>query len=1161
MPVGRETTQVWKKDRSKPGGMEKPFVHLHVHSEYSLLDGANRCSDLAASAAGMGMNAVALTDHGVMYGCVEFHNKCRDNNVKPILGCEVYVDPEGHTSRNGKNMYHLILLAENAEGYANLTKLVSIANTDGFYYKPRIDHDLLARYGKGLIGASACLGGEIPQLILGGDIDGAVSRAGLYRDILGKDNFFLEIQSNGIPEQAIVNKTLADIAKREGFGLIATNDAHYMKRSDADWHDVLLCVQTQSKIDDPNRYRFSGNDFYFRSPEEMWAIFGSELPESLTNTQMIADRCDVTLKMDQYYLPEFPLPKGETLESYLRKKAGEGLKRRLKTEEISPVYAERLAYELDIIERMGFPGYFCIVADIIAAAKERGIPVGPGRGSAAGSVVAWSLGITDLDPIRYNLLFERFLNIERISMPDIDTDVSDKRRDEVISYIVQKYGSDRVAQIITFGRMKTKGAITDVGRAMGIPVGDVRQVTKMIPDGIKSGINSIPEAIENVPDLKVLYNTNAQVKKLLDVSANIEGLARHCSQHAAGIVITPKPITEMVPVRKFEDTQIVTQYPMEPIEKLGLVKMDFLGLRTLSVLEDALKNIELSGKEPVNLEDIPMDDAKTYEMLQRGDTLGVFQLESAGMTALVRRMRPDRFEDLIALVALYRPGPLESGMADQYVRRKHKDEAVHYLHPSLRSSMEETYGVILYQEQVMQSASELAGYSLGEADLLRRAMGKKKVEEMAKQRAKFVEGAQNKGVSPSKAGEIFDIIEKFAGYGFNKSHSAAYALISYRTAWLKANYGAEFLAAYLSSLVGKKMDVLGAYIRKVRDAGYDVLLPDINESETDFTVTGERRIRLGLSAVNKVGHTAVENIIATRKGGKAFSSFWDFMSRVDSRVVNRGVVENLVKAGAFDSLCENRAQLLANAQRFIDAASRQSSDVNQGSLFSSDDFDIEPAMDPCDDFSSREKLECEKESMGLYVSAHPFDQYKPVAECYATCPIAELPNWFNDSAPVVASGLLASSTERFTKRGDPMGILVMEDSFATAEVVLYPQQWSKFKPFLSVGQLYFVKGHVRHDRGTSILADDIYSEDEFREQLKPHIILTLYAEGLERDFYERMYGVLRSNRGKNGVILKMAGDEQVTVSMLKGLKVEAGEKLFSELEKFAPGRLKCDFVS
>ncbi|NLX84256.1 MAG: DNA polymerase III subunit alpha, partial [Synergistaceae bacterium] len=794
---------------------DKPFVHLHVHSEYSLLDGANKCENLAVATKEMGMNSLALTDHGVMYGCVEFYNKCRGEGVKPILGCEVYVDPNGYTCREGRNQFHLILLAENDEGYHNLMKIVSVANTDGFYYKPRIDHELLAKHSKGIIGASACLGGEIPNLILKGDMEGAISRAGLYRDILGPDNFFLEIQHNSIPEQAIVNKSLTDIARKNNYPLIATNDVHYMRKTDAEWHDVLLCVQTNSNVDDPNRYRFRGNDYYYRSPEEMWSLFGTELPDSLINTQKIADRCDVTLEMGHYYLPEFPLPEGETLESYLRRTAEAGLKKRLKTETPPENYLQRLYYELGVIEQMGFPGYFCIVADIISAAKERGIPIGPGRGSAAGSVTAWSLGITDLDPIKYNLLFERFLNPERISMPDIDTDVSDKRRDELIEYIVQKYGSDRVAQIITFDRMKSKGAITDVGRALGVTIPDVRRITKLIPDSLKSGITNIPEALIGIPDLKAIYDTEPMVKKLLDISASIEGISRHCSQHAAGVVITPKPIIEMVPVRKFGESQIVTQYSMDPIEKLGLVKMDFLGLRTLSVIEGALENIRANGKETIDLEEIPMDDHKTFEMLQRGDTLGVFQLESSGMTSLVVRMKPDCFEDLIALVALYRPGPLESGMADQYVRCKHKEEPVHFLHPVLAESMKETYGVILYQEQVMQSASALAGYTLGEADLLRRAMGKKNVEAMSEQREKFISGAVKNNVDARKATEIYDIIEKFAGYGFNKSHSAAYALISYRTAWLKANYGPEFLASYLSSIIGSKMSVLGQYIRSV----------------------------------------------------------------------------------------------------------------------------------------------------------------------------------------------------------------------------------------------------------------------------------------------------------------------------------------------------------
>ena len=850
---------------------DKPFVHLHVHTEYSLLDGANKCSALAVAAQEMGMDSVAITDHGVMFGCVEFYNACNAAGVKPILGCEVYVDPNGHTCREGKGQNHLILLAENEEGYYNLTKLVSIANTDGFYYKPRIDHDLLARYSKGLICSSACLGGEIPQLIMSGDIEGAERRAGMYSDIMGKGNFFLEVQSNSIPEQALVNKTLVEMSKKLDLPLIATNDSHYMKQSDAEWHDILLCVQTGSLVSDERRYRFQGNDYYFRSPEEMWAIFGNDLPESLINTQRIADRCSVKLKMGHYYLPEFPLPEGETLTTHLRRMAAEGLRRRLKTENPPQNYLERLEYELDIIEQMDFPGYFCIVSDIIVAAKSKHIPIGPGRGSAAGSLVAYSLGITDLDPIRYNLLFERFLNPERISMPDIDTDVSDKGRDELIAYIVEKYGSDKVSQIVTFGRMKSRGAIKDVGRALGISIPEVNAITKLIPAMPTSDIKDIKSALAGVPDLKAAYDSKPEIKKLIDTAIHIEGLARHCSQHAAGVVITPKPTNDMVPVRKFGENQIATQYSMEYVEKLGLVKMDFLGLRTLSVLDGAVRNIESNGKGHIDLNEIPIDDAKTYDMLQRGDTLGVFQLESSGMTALVRRLRPDCFEDMIALVALYRPGPLESGMVDTYVKCKHGEEKVHYLHPRLEPYMKDTYGVILYQEQVMQSARELAGYTLGEADLLRRAMGKKKKEVMEKERAKFVDGAVSNGVDAKQAGDIFDIIEKFAGYGFNKSHSAAYGLIAYWTAWLKANYGAEYLASYLSSLIGSKMEVLGQYIRAVRDAGYDVLPPDINESKEDFTVIGEV-IRLGLSAIGKVGDAAVANIIENRTKGGKFAS-------------------------------------------------------------------------------------------------------------------------------------------------------------------------------------------------------------------------------------------------------------------------------------------------
>ncbi|MBR4400410.1 MAG: DNA polymerase III subunit alpha [Synergistes sp.] len=1136
----------------------KPFVHLHVHTEYSLLDGANRCADLAKTTKEMGMDSVAITDHGVMFGCYEFYTKCNEAGVKPILGCEVYVDPSGYTCREGKGQNHLILLAENDEGYHNLTKLVSIANTDGFYYRPRIDHELLARYSKGLICSSACLGGEVPQFIIRGDLDGARRCAELYRDIMGDGNYFLEVQSNSVPEQAIVNKALVGLSKELGIPLIATNDSHYLKREDAGWHDVLLCVQTGSIVTDEKRYRFTGDDYYFRSPEEMWAIFGGELPESLTNTQMIADRCNVKLQTGHYYLPEFPLPEGETLSTHLRKIAHQGLKSRLKTDDPPEEYTKRLEYELGVIEEMDFPGYFCIVSDIIMAAKKRNIPIGPGRGSAAGSLVAYSLGITDLDPIKYDLLFERFLNPERISMPDIDTDVSDKGRDELIAYIVEKYGIDHVSQIVTFGRMLGRGAIKDVGRAMNIPIPEVNSISKLIPTSYALSHKHISDALAEVPELKEMYEGKPEVKKLLDMAMHIEGLARHCSQHAAGIVITPKPTSDMVPVRKFGEGQVATQYSMEPCEKLGLVKMDFLGLRTLSVLEGALKNIEANGKGRIDLNEIPVDDKKTYEMLQKGSTLGVFQLESQGITALVRRLKPDCIDDIIALVALYRPGPLDSGMADTYVRCKHGEEKVHYLHPRLEPYMKDTYGVILYQEQVMQSAQALAGYTLGEADLLRRAMGKKKKDVMAKERVKFIEGAQKNGVDAARAGDIFDIIEKFAGYGFNKSHSAAYGLIAYWTAWLKANYGAEFFASYLSSLVGSKMETLGQYIRSVRDEGFKVLPPDINESREEFTVVGEV-IRLGLSAIAKVGDAAVASIIESRDKGGRYASFWDFLTRIDTRQVNKGVVENLIKSGAFDSIESNRAMLLAAMPQFMEQAARKQQDANQASLFGDDEVSVMPEMAEVPDFSEHQKLEMERETMGLYISGHPFDQYEEEILPYITCPIGSLGSW-QSASPAVTAGLLSVVTEKYSKSsGSPYGTAVFEDNRGTLDVMIFGSRWAQFKPVLQPGRLYFIKGRLREDRGISIMADDIFTEEEYREKLEKRVIITVASEMTE-DLCDGMFRIIAKHRGKHEIILKYRmGDftnDQV-VSLVRRIKTEATEDLKKELSEYSHGNISC----
>ncbi|WP_300522029.1 DNA polymerase III subunit alpha [Aminiphilus sp.] len=1134
--------------------MKHPFVHLHVHSEYSLLDGAIRCADLARRTAEFQSPAVALTDHGAMYGTVEFYEKCREKNIKPIIGCEVYVDPQGHTCRDkrGRN-HHLLLLAENQEGYHNLVKLVSIANTDGFYFKPRIDHELLARYARGLIGSSACLAGEIPSLLLEGDEEGACERASLYRDILGEGNFYLELMHNALSEQALANKGLLRVSERTGIPIIATNDAHYLNAADASWHEVLLCVQTNSTINDPGRYRFGASDFYLRSPEEMWTLFGDELPHALTNTVEIAERCSVSFVFGQYQLPHFSLPEGETLESHLERVAREGLLSRF-PEGTGAEYEKRLEYELGVINQMGFAGYFLIVADFINAAKERGIPVGPGRGSAAGSLVAYALRITELDPIRYTLLFERFLNPERISMPDIDTDISDKRRDEVLEYVVQKYGRENVSQIITFDRMKSKAAVKDVARALAIPYAEADKVAKLIPDGVKS----IAEAVEKSPDLAALRKADSAVANLLDVAGSIEGLARHCSQHAAGVVIAPTAITDIVPVRRIGNDQVVTQFAMEPVEKLGLVKMDFLGLRTLSLIEDTLANIASNGKTVPDVNRLPLDDAATFRLLQTADTMGIFQLESGGMRQLLKRLKPDTFEDIIAVLALYRPGPLESGMVDQYIKRKHGQAPVEYLHPRLAEVLKETYGVILYQEQVMKIASELAGFSLGEADLLRRAMGKKKEDVMLQQKGAFVEGCAAQGVSREKAEEIFDIILVFAGYGFNKSHSAAYALISYQTAYLKAHYRAEFLAAFLSSQIGSKMDVLARYVRAVRESGVQVSPPHVNESGANFTVVDEV-IRFGLSAVARVGDTAVEAILTARRKEGPFRSLWDFCNRVDLRVVNRSIIENLVKAGAFDGLGGNRRQFLQVLEEFIRHVQAQEKQGAQRSLFEiapEDEPPEEPPLPELDEYSRNELLEFEKETLGLYLSGHPLEQQMARFLRYATCTIEDLAHWTSPDVPATVGGVVVAAQEKYTKRGDPMGVLEIEDTNAKIEVVCFPKTWMKAKALAVSGNYVLVLGKIQDRGGLNLLADEILLLDQTERERAPWMRLRVDSFGLDATRIRDLVRELKGNPGPNPVLLEIAEQGRSTLIRLKDVKVAAQEPFATRLSEMLNGAVE-----
>lgn len=1128
--------------------MNNKFVHLHVHTEYSLLDGAIKIKDLVSRAKEWDMGAVAVTDHGVMFGAIEFYYECMKQGIKPIMGCEVYVDPKGHTRREGQGgNYHLLVLAENEEGYRNLVKLVSIANVEGFYYKPRVDYDLLSKYSKGLIASSACLAGEVPSLILSGRYDEAKEKALLYCDIFGEGNFYLEIMSNGLREQAVANKHVIELARKANIPLLATNDAHYLESSDADWHEILLCVQTNSTVNSKNRFQFGSKEFYLRSPVEMWKIFGDELSDALHNTVDISERCNVKLEFGQYMLPEYKVPEGETLESYLALKAKEGLARRFGGREIPQEYIKRMEYELGVIKQMGFAGYFLIVQDFINAAKERGIPVGPGRGSAAGSLVAYALRITEIDPIKYNLLFERFLNPERISMPDIDTDISDKRRDEVIDYVVEKYGRDKVAQIITFDRMKSRAAVRDVGRALDMPYPDVDKVAKLIP----FNVSSIEEALELSHELKALYDGNREVKQLLDYASHIEGIARHCSQHAAGVVISPEPLVNIVPLKAINGTQIVTQYPMEPLEKLGLVKMDFLGLRTLSMIEETLKNIAKNGKKVPDLTQLPMDDRATFEMLQRGDTMGVFQLESSGMRQLLKKLCPDSFQDIIAVLALYRPGPLGSGMVDQYIERKHGRSPISYPHPALEEALKETYGIILYQEQVMQIAARLAGYTLGQADILRRAMGKKKVEEMEEQRQVFVKGCLENAVSAEQANEIFDLIQYFAGYGFNKSHSAAYAMISYQTAYLKAHYPVEFLAAFLSSHIGAKKEILARYVREVRSSGIEVLPPDVNESEAGFTAVGDV-IRFGLSAVAKAGSGAVEAILRARREGGPYKSLWDFVSRIDLRVVNKSVIESLIGVGAFDGLHSNRRQILESLPVLLEARARLDEDKFQQRLFSldgNDSLDVEPALVDIEDFEFHEKLELEKDAVGLYISGHPFEAYEERVRKYAYCTPSELIHWCSPQAKPLVGGIVTDVAEKYTKKGDIMGIVGVEDLDAKLEVVCFPRMWAKVKAFCQAGNVILVSGRLEErGGGVTMIAEDVVPL-EVAEREKGQIFrLRIPFHLCDETVLRNLIRTCKSYPGKDQVLVEVYNDRFSAFILLNDTRVTVSEELKGKIE-------------
>ena len=949
------------------------FVHLHVHTEYSLLDGASRIKELVQRTKELGMDSIAITDHGVMYGAIAFYKEAMAQGIHPIIGCEVYVAPQSRHERaevDGVRYYHLILLAENEIGYRNLVRLVSLANIEGYYYKPRVDKDLLRQYHEGIIALSACVAGEIPRSILRGDPERTDEILAEYVDIFGRDNFFLELQDHGLPEEKTVNHALRDLSKKHDIGLVATNDIHYVRAEDSEFHDILLCVQTGRTINDPNRMRFSGPDYYLKSEAEMTAIF-HDYPGAVENTAKIAARCRVDFTFGELQLPFYPIPeKFADDDAYLRTLCEERLPERYS--EITNEIRLRLDYELGVIHGMGYASYFLIVWDFINYARGHGVAVGPGRGSAAGSIVAYLLGITNIDPLRYALLFERFLNPERVSMPDIDIDFDDINRGRVISYVKERYGEDHVAQIATFGTMGAKGAIRDVGRVLEMSFSEVSNITKLVPSELNI---TIDRALKESADFRRLYDEDESVRRVIDLARKIEGLPRNTSIHAAGVVIAKEPLTNHVPVWISEGT-LVTEFDKDDVEALGLLKMDFLGLRTLSIIEDALKNIRKSHGIDIDIDNIPLEDDLTAQMLCDGDTGAVFQMESAGMTNLVKDLQPKGFVDLIPTVALYRPGPLGSGMVTDFIDGLHGKKEVVYMHPLLEPILKETFGVVLYQEQVMQIVQVLAGFTLGQADLLRRAMGKKKHELLMAQKESFLAGCANNGIDAPLANHIFDLLTHFADYGFNKSHSASYGLLAWQTAYLKAHYPVEFMAGVLTSIMDKT-DKIPVYIRLCHQMKIRILPPDINSSAATFSI--ERgAIRFGLAAVRNVGENAIAVLEHVREEGGPFRSLVDFCTRVDLRILNKRAIESLIKCGAFDSLGIDRNHLLASLNAAVTDAARRQRDLLSGQigLFGDEamaeiqqigDFDDVPLCTP------RERLIWEKEATGFYITGHPLE--------------------------------------------------------------------------------------------------------------------------------------------------------------------------------------------
>jgi DNA polymerase III subunit alpha len=1064
------------------------FVHLHLHTQYSLLDGANRPSDLARRVSQLGMPACAITDHGNMFGAVEFYEAMKKEGVKPIIGCEMYValgsrlekaGMEEESADAGANN-HLIVLAANDTGYRNLVKLVSRGFTEGFYYKPRIDKELLREHSEGLICLSSCLKGEVTQALVAGNYDKARTAALTYREILGPDNFFLEIQDHGIPDQQKSVPLIAKLADEVGLRLVATNDSHYLNREDSFAHEVLLAIGTGKTLHDDRRMKFYSDDFYVKGPDEMRRVF-SGYPEALANTLAIAERINLSLEPKGHHLPKFPVPRGTDIAGYFEKVAREGLQKRLQA--MAPLFAakrkkhevaeyqERLEREIEIIRNMGFPGYFLVVWDFIRFARESGIPVGPGRGSAAGSLVAYAMQITDVDPLDYDLLFERFLNPERISMPDIDIDFCMNNRGRVIDYVRQKYGSENVAQIITFGTMAARSVVRDVGRVLGMPFGFVDKVAKAIPAG--PGVE-LADARVTAPVLAEAIRNDKEVERMVDIGLRLEGLTRHAGVHAAGVVITPEPVDNYVPLYRTNKDEIVTQYDMRVVEKMGLLKMDFLGLRTLTVIDQAVKSIAVQEKQQIDIDTIPLDDPDVYRLFQEGRTKGVFQFESGGMVDLLRKSRPTRFEDLAALNALYRPGALDAGMVDEYVRRKHGQSKAKYLAPVMVPILEETYGVIVYQEQVMQIARAVAGYSLGQADLLRKAMGKKDKAIMEKERDRFVTGAVANNYARQKANEIFDYIEPFARYGFNKSHSVAYALLAYQTAWLKVHYPRHFMAAVLTSEMDKTDNVV-KFIHEAEAMGIKLLPPDVNESNFSFTVVGQN-IRFGLGAVKGVGEGAIEAILEVRQRLGRFTSILQFCEEVDLHTCNKKVIEALIKSGSFDSFGVCRRAIFDNIEKTMDSGGKRKEEkrLGQSSLFggggamaaSLQPERAQPAA-PEPEWPEDQKLAFEKETLGFYITGHPLNQFSDDLKIFASATTETLNRFIDETVTIggIVGQLKKSKIKKGPNEGKLMAKFILDDQYGSVDVVVFSDLYAKVMKWLENGVPVLLTASVKDTGG------------------------------------------------------------------------------------------------